>query len=104
MKTFKCAYFTFFALLFASLVACASGQKHGTVGEYVEDAVITTNVKAAIFQQSDLSAAEINVETDNGIVQLSGFVSQPSQISKATQIARSVEGVKGVKNNLNVKR
>ncbi|WAW09364.1 BON domain-containing protein [Oxalobacter vibrioformis] len=104
MKVFRYACFAFFALLVASLSACSTGQKHGTVGQYVEDSAITTNVKAAIFQESDLSAAEINVETFNGIVQLSGFVSQSAQISKAGQVAQRVEGVKGVKNSLTVKR
>lgn len=104
MKTFRYFYLALFALLIASLGACATGQKHGSVGQYIEDSAITTNVKAAIFRQDDLSAAEINVETFNGVVQLSGFVSQPAQIARATEIARSVEGVKGVKNNLTVKR
>lgn len=104
MKAFRYVYVVFFALMVASLSACSTGQKHGTVGQYVEDSAITTNVKAAIFQQSDLSAAEINVETYNGIVQLSGFVSQPGQVSKAASVAKGVEGVRGVKNNLTVKR
>lgn len=104
MKVFRYVYFAFFALLVASLSACATGQRHGTVGQYVEDSAITTNVKAAIFRESDLSAAEINVETYNGIVQLSGFVSQSAQISKAASVAKGVEGVKEVKNHLILKR
>ncbi len=104
MKVFRYACFAFFALLIASLSACSTGQKHGTVGRYVEDSAITTNVKAAIFQQSGLSADEINVETFNGVVQLSGFVSQPEHISKAADAAKTVDGVKDVKNSLTVKR
>lgn len=104
MKLFRYVYFALFAVMVASLSACSTGQKHGTVGQYVEDSAITTNVKAAIFQESDLSAAEINVETFNGVVQLSGFVSQPAQISKAANVAKTVEGVKSVKNSLTVKR
>lgn len=104
MNTFKYTRFAFLALLVASLTACAVGQKHSTPGQYIEDSAITTNVKAAIFQQSDLSAAEINVETYHGVVQLSGFVSHPAQITKAGQVVREVEGVKGVKNSLTVKR
>lgn len=104
MKVFRYACFAFFALLAASLSACSTGQKHGTVGRYVEDSSITTNVKAAIFQDPDLSTAEINVETLNGIVRLSGFVSQSAQIPKAGQVAQGVEGVKDVKNSLTVKR
>ncbi|MDR0934525.1 MAG: BON domain-containing protein [Burkholderiaceae bacterium] len=94
----------FLILIVTALTACAAGQKHGTVGQYVEDSLVTTNVKAAVFKERTLSAAEISVETYNGIVQLSGFVSQPEQIAKATQVAQQVEGVREVKNNLMLKR
>lgn len=92
------------ALILAVLGACATGHKSSSPGQYVSDSAITTSVKAAIFGESDLSAAEISVETHNGIVQLSGFVSQSSQIGRAEQVAKQVEGVKGVKNSLILKR
>jgi len=92
-----------FAILLASLLGCASTAKHEGTGEYVDDSVITTKVKAAIFNEPSLKSAEINVETFKGVVQLSGFVSSSGDISKAAELARGVQGVKSVKNDMRVK-
>ncbi len=92
-----------FAFLMASLLGCASTAKHEGTGEYVDDSVITTKVKAAIFNEPSLKSAEINVETFKGVVQLSGFVSSSGDISKATELARGVQGVKSVKNDMRLK-
>ena len=92
-----------FALLLASLFGCASTAKHEGTGEYIDDSVITTKVKAAIFGEPSLKSAEINVETFKGVVQLSGFVSSSSDISKAAELARGVQGVKSVDNDMRVK-
>ena len=62
-------------LLMATALGCASTSKSEGTGEYVDDAVITTKVKTAIFNEPTLKSAEINVETFKGVVQLSGFVS-----------------------------
>lgn len=91
------------ALLFMSMLGCASTSKTAGTGEYIDDSVITTKVKAAIFAESTLSSAEINVETFKGTVQLSGFVSSQADISRAVEIAKSVEGVSAVKNSMQVK-
>ena len=93
----------FVALFMASLAGCASTEKHSSAAEYIDDAVITTKVKAALFGDPDLSAAEINVETSNGEVQLSGFVSTKAQIAEAVKTARTVDGVRKVKNSLQLK-
>lgn len=93
----------FFAILLASLIGCASTSKHEGTGEYVDDAVITTKVKAAIFNEPTLKTTEINVETFKGVVQLSGFVSSQADINKAVAVARSVKGVISVKNDMRVK-
>lgn len=86
-----------------SVVGCAgTSTKEGT-GEYVDDAVLTTKVKASIFNEPTLKTTEINVETFKGTVQLSGFVAQPGDITKAGDIARGVKGVKSVKNDIRVK-
>jgi len=82
---------------------CAPTTTHEGTGEYVDDSVITTKVKASIFNEPSLKSTEINVETFKGTVQLSGFVAQPGDISKAGEIARSVKGVTGVKNDIHVK-
>ena len=93
----------FLAVALVSVVGCAStSQKEGT-GEYIDDSVITTKVKAAIFNEPSLKSAEINVETFKGVVQLSGFVSSQTAVSKAVEVARSVKGVTSVKNDMRVK-
>jgi osmotically-inducible protein OsmY len=81
---------------------CRKGQHEGT-GEYLDDAAITAKVKAAVFNEPTLKSAEINVETFKGVVQLSGFVRSQADINQAVQVARSVAGVKSVKNDMQLK-
>jgi hypothetical protein len=70
----------FLALFMVSLVGCASGPGKEGTGEYVDDAVITTKVKAAIFNEPNLKSAEVNVETYKGVVQLSGSSPAPPRL------------------------
>jgi hyperosmotically inducible protein len=91
-------------MLIATLVACASTSKQDGTGEYVDDSVITTKVKSLLANDDFLKSFQITVETYKGTVQLSGFVDSQKAIDKAGEIARSVKGVKSVKNNLNVKK
>ena len=90
-------------MLIASFVACASTSKQSGTGEYVDDSVVTTKVKSLLAADDFLKSFEISVETYKGTVQLSGFVDSQKAVDKAGEIARSVKGVKSVKNNLNVK-
>jgi osmotically-inducible protein OsmY len=90
-------------LLMATALGCASTAKQEGTGEYVDDTVITTKVKAAIFNEPTLKSAEINVETFKGVVQLSGFVSSQAAENKAVEVARTVGGVKSVKNDMRLK-
>jgi len=90
-------------MLIAALVACASTSKREGAGEYVDDSVITTKIKSLLAADDFLKSFEISVETYKGTVQLSGFVDSQKAVDKAGEIARSVKGVKSVKNNLNVK-
>jgi osmotically-inducible protein OsmY len=90
-------------MLIATLVACASTSKQEGTGEYVDDSVITTKVKSQLAADDFLKSFQISVETYKGIVQLSGFVNSQQAVDKAGEIARSVQGVKSVKNNLIVK-
>lgn len=93
----------FLAVTLVSVVGCAStSQKEGT-GEYIDDSVITTKVKAEIFNEPTLKSTEINVETFKGVVQLSGFVNSQADINKAVALARSVKGVVAVKNDMRLK-
>lgn len=93
----------FLAVTLVSVVGCASTSKQEGTGEYVDDSVITTKVKAAIFNEPTLKSAEINVETFKGVVQLGGFVNSQADINKAAEIARSVKGVTSVKNDMRLK-
>ena len=90
-------------VLVTAFMGCASTRTQEGTGEYVDDSVITTKVKAAIFGDSELKVFQINVETFKGEVQLSGFVDSHQMAKKAGEVARSVHGVVGVKNNLIVK-
>lgn len=97
-------YLTAILLAFAMVtVGCAAPDKQQTAGEYIDDTVITTRVKAAIFDDAELRVNEIKVETFDGVVQLSGFVSSRANIDRAVQLTRSISGVKSVRSNMIVK-
>ena len=100
-QKFAAAVFT--AVTALTVVGCASTRTQESAGEYVDDSMLTTKVKASIFNEPSLKATEINVETFKGTVQLSGFVAQPADITRAGEIARGVKGVKEVKNDIRVK-
>jgi osmotically-inducible protein OsmY len=87
----------------ATLAACASGPRTEGPGEYVDDTVITTRVKAAVLAEPTLKSAEINVETFKGRVQLSGFVNSQTDINRAVVVARGVSGVTSVANDMKLK-
>ena len=74
-----------------------------STGQYVDDSVITTKVKTAIFNESTLKTLQINVKTFKGVVQLSGFVDSPQAVAKAGEVAKNVNNVVSVENDLIVK-
>ncbi|AMV73767.1 BON domain-containing protein [Desulfuromonas carbonis] len=90
-------------ILAASFTGCAATAKHESTGQYVDNSVITSKVKAAIFNEPTLKSLQITVESFKGEVQLSGFVDSAASVKKAGDVARSVEGVVSVKNDLIVK-
>ncbi|HSC69407.1 MAG TPA: BON domain-containing protein [Cellvibrio sp.] len=103
MKTYT-HYFTAVVLaFFVFLAGCSSTAKEKSTGEYIDDAVITTKVKAAFVEDDDLKASEIQVETFKGVVQLSGFVANSAHVNKASKVAREITGVQSVKNDIRVK-
>ena len=89
------------ALLTASGCAVTRGQE--TVGAYVDDTAITTSVKARFVDNKDVDATSIRVETLNGTVMLSGFAKSATEKSTAESIARGVNGVKSVKNEIAIR-
>jgi osmotically-inducible protein OsmY len=78
--------------MLVTVMGCAATSKQESTGEYFDDSVITTKVKAAIFNEPSLKSAEISVETFKGVVQLSGFVST-HPISKRRSKSHAVLGV-----------
>ena len=93
----------FIVALMLSALGCASTSQQASTGEYLDDSVITTKVKTAIFNEPSLKSAEINVETFKGVVQLSGFVSSRDNVNTAVETAKGVKGVMSVKNDMRVK-
>jgi osmotically-inducible protein OsmY len=89
--------------LITSIAACSVTSGRETVGEYVDDATITTKVKAAMFDDPALKVMQIGVETMQNVVQLSGFVDSEQTKARAGERARSVTGVREVKNDLVVR-
>lgn len=87
----------------AVMGACTSTRTQQSAGEYTSDAAITAKVKAALLAAKDVSAADVNVETFRGTVQLSGFVDSQAQAARAVEVARGVEGVQSVRNDLRLK-
>jgi hyperosmotically inducible protein len=95
------AFFIAAFLLFA--LGCASTSTQESTGEYIDDSVITSKVKTAIFNEPSLKVFQINVETTKNVVQLSGYVATSAERVKAVELARSVTGVRSVRNDLLLK-
>jgi hyperosmotically inducible protein len=98
IRTTLAAVMTALTLLAASGCAVTRGQE--TVGAYVDDATITTRVKARFIENKDVDASAISVETLNGTVMLSGFAKSMTEKTSAERIAREVNGVRAVKNEI----
>jgi osmotically-inducible protein OsmY len=89
--------------LLAAFIGCASLNTKESTGEYIDDSVITTKVKTAILSEPLLKVMQINVETFKGTVQLSGFVDSEENAELAAEVAKKVNGVVAVTNDLIVK-
>ncbi|HSC06320.1 MAG TPA: BON domain-containing protein [Steroidobacteraceae bacterium] len=85
-----------------ALGGCASTDTQRGTGETIDDAAVTAKVKAALVDNDIVEAGEVNVTTYRGVVQLSGFVDSNDEKTQATQAAKSVSGVKDVRNDLKV--
>ena len=83
-----------FTLLLLATGGCA------TTGDFLGDTRTTTRVKSAIYSEPELKVMSIHVSTEDGVVTLSGTVKTKAERTKAVQVARKVEGVKQVKNDL----
>jgi osmotically-inducible protein OsmY len=95
----------FLALTLITVTGCAETEekKGETAGEFIDDSTITTKVKSLLIADPVVDAHEINVDTHMGVVQLSGFVDTRAESEKAAALARGVEGVRSVKNDIRLK-
>jgi hyperosmotically inducible periplasmic protein len=91
------------ALSTVLLAGCAGTKTQSSTGEYIDDSVVTSKVLSELAASDETSAADIEVETFRGVVQLSGFVDSRSEKQAAKRIAKTVEGVREVEDNLIVK-
>ena len=89
--------------LIISLNGYAGGKTYESTGEYLDDMAITSKVKTTILGDSKLNYFQVNVTTYRGVVQLSGFVDNASSLKRATDLTKSIKGVRSVNNSLIVK-
>lgn len=92
----------FMAAVLLAGAGCATSSPSRTAGQTLDDATVTTRVKAALVKNPATKARDIHVEVYQGQVQLAGFVDSSKEKAAAERTARSVEGVKGVRNSLEV--
>ena len=90
------------ALIVAAVLGLAGCATNGGGNNYFDDAMVTARVKKAIYNEPSLKVADISVTTDSSVVALEGAVKTRAERTKAGEVARKVEGVKRVRNELKV--
>jgi hyperosmotically inducible periplasmic protein len=91
------------AVTLVTAAGCAVSRGQQTAGAYVDDTAITATVKSRMLENKDVAGTSITVETLNGTVMLSGFAKSQSEKDMAESIARKVDGVRSVKNEITVR-
>jgi hyperosmotically inducible periplasmic protein len=82
---------------------CSSTATRESTGEFVDDTAITAKVKTELIRDPVVKARQVDVTTFKGTVQLGGFVDTEEQKTRATELARTINGVQNVQNNIAVK-
>ena len=103
MKQFGCTVTLLAALVLGTVTVSGCASTGEAAGQLIDDTTITTGVKAAIVGDPNLKVSELKVETDQGVVQLSGYVSSADDVAAAAAAARTVKGVKSVRNDLRLR-
>jgi hyperosmotically inducible protein len=103
MKQFGCTATLLAALVLGPVTVSGCASTGEYAGQAIDDATITTGVKAAINGDPNLKVSELEVETAQGIVQLRGFVGSADDVAAAAAAARTVKGVKSVRNDLRLR-
>ena len=91
------------AIVVLTTAGCAVSRGQQSSGAYIDDATITTQVKARMLSSPDVAGTSISVETLNGTVMLSGFAKSAGERDTAERIARDVNGVRSVRNEIAVR-
>lgn len=108
MKTKTASLFVAASLLLPAAVAtlttgCAGDRYNRSTGEYIDDKSLSMRVRSALGDNPEYKFGDVSVTSFKGVVQLSGFVNSSDQKSKAGSIAKGVDGVRSVENNITVK-
>ncbi|WP_297186973.1 BON domain-containing protein [uncultured Porticoccus sp.] len=103
MSPINAIFTSLLAVLLITAVGCAGSSTNESTGEYIDDTWITTKVKTALVEDPVVKSSEVNVETFKGVVQLSGFVTSKEAMDKAVDIARGINGVTSVRNDMTIK-
>jgi hyperosmotically inducible periplasmic protein len=103
MKLTQALAFAIFTGAALVTTGCAVVREQETVGAYVDDATITTQVKAKLVEDKNVDAGAVKVETLNGTVSLSGFAKSSAEKAQAEYIARNTKGVREVINQMVVR-
>jgi len=103
MKQFGCTATLLAALVLGPVTVSGCASTNAQSDQAIKDATITTGVKAAIVGDPNLKVSELTVETDQGVVQLGGYVSSADDVAAAAAAARTVKGVKSVRNDLRLR-
>ena len=91
------------AVLVLGLAGCAGGRESKSTGQHIDDTAITTKVKSEMIADKEVSAHQIHVKTNRGVVHLTGSVDSRYEANKAASIARGVSGVRSVDNDIQIK-
>lgn len=91
------------AAVLVTAAGCAVSRGQQSVGDYVDDAGITTLVKTRMLEDKTVAGTSISVESLNGTVMLSGFAKSAAEKAAAERIARGVKGVTNVKNEIAIR-
>jgi osmotically-inducible protein OsmY len=103
MKQFGCTATLLAALVLGPVTVSGCASTNSQSDQAIKDATITTGVKAAIVGDPNLKVSELTVETDQGVVQLGGYVSSADDVAAAAAAARTVKGVQSVRNDLRLR-
>ena len=104
MRNFTKALLIAAVLGSTAMAGCTSTPTKQSAGQVVDDGVVTAKLKAKLIDDPVTKAYQINVDTFKGTVQLSGFVDSAEARSRATQLAKDTDGVKDVKNSLQIRK